>query len=97
MFQSTNLTESVYTLLSLLPRFNHLTPRKILPYNGIYIFYERGETIGTTDRIVRVGIKWRIESYCQLFALSSKLQIGRHFSNGSTGTPPIKQGSYKSL
>lgn len=55
MSQNNHLTESLYTLLQPLPRFNHLTPRNLLPPNGIYIFFENQETIGTTDRIVRVG------------------------------------------
>ncbi|MHB8132538.1 MAG: hypothetical protein ACYDEX_26585 [Mobilitalea sp.] len=49
------LTKSLYTILQPLPRFNHETPKRNLPVNGIYIFFERSETIGTIDRIVRVG------------------------------------------
>ena len=54
-----NLTEEIYKLLLNLPRHNYLTPTKNLPPNGIYVFYERGETWlldgRETDRIVRIG------------------------------------------
>src|SRR5215213_2216752 len=50
---------SLYAALIQLPRRDHHTPPRELPPNGIYAFFERGETIpwpgGTTDRIVRVG------------------------------------------
>ena len=53
------LTKDVYGLLSRLPRCDYRTARDQLPYNGIYVFHERGEVAqlhGTaTDRIVRIG------------------------------------------
>ena len=53
------ITIEVYSMLSRLPKHNHHTPKKELPVNGIYIFYEKGEicSLGEskTDRIVRVG------------------------------------------
>jgi len=49
----------VYALIGLLPRLDHQTPRRQLPRNGIYLFFEKGESAShldtVTDRIVRVG------------------------------------------
>lgn len=53
-----SMIEQVYKAINLLPRYNNLTPSSDLPSNGIYIFFERGETItlsGNIDRIVRIG------------------------------------------
>jgi hypothetical protein len=53
------LTEQVHLLFGRLPRFDSSTARKSLPANGIYVFFEKGETVridgSTHDRIVRVG------------------------------------------
>lgn len=55
---SERVTE-VYRLLLALPRANHETPARKLPWNGVYVFFQRGETCQlerqTIDRIVRVG------------------------------------------
>lgn len=53
------LTEMVYELLLALPRNASATALSSLPENGIYVFFERSETIELSghvvDRIVRVG------------------------------------------
>lgn len=53
------ITKEVYKLFLGLLRHNHLTRKNALPLNGIYIFYEKGETCPLggieTDRIVRIG------------------------------------------
>ena len=36
--------DEVYNLVRQLPRFDHLTPKDKLPANGIYIFFEQGES-----------------------------------------------------
>lgn len=55
----TELTEGLYPLLYTLPRRDHRTRRVQLPENGVYLFFERGETVrcrgATMDRVVRVG------------------------------------------
>jgi len=57
--QSIQLTEELYALIGLLPRWNHQTAKMQLPQNGVYVFFERGETLqwrGTVkERMVRVG------------------------------------------
>ena len=54
------LIEAVYDLASQLPRCNCETPTKDLAANGLYLFFETGETIihrgDVSHRIVRVGI-----------------------------------------
>lgn len=49
----------IYRVVAALPRHDHLTPRRELPTDGVYLFFERGETVSldgaTVDRIVRVG------------------------------------------
>ncbi len=54
------ITEAVYDLIHLLPRRDNRTLKSELPANGIYIFFEQGETIQyrdiVTERAVRVGI-----------------------------------------
>lgn len=49
----------VHQLLADLPRFDFQTGRKDMPKNGVYVFYERGETanvgVREIDRIVRIG------------------------------------------
>lgn len=51
--------DEVYALLQNLPRFDHLTPKGELPDNGIYLFFEKGETVSwrqqQVPRVVRVG------------------------------------------
>jgi len=52
-------TDRIYALVQSLDRHNHETERALLPSNGIYFFFEKGETIrwrnATIDRIIRVG------------------------------------------
>lgn len=54
-----NKLEELYLLISPLEICNHLTERRNLPKNGIYLFFEKGEKITlkgvTQNRIVRVG------------------------------------------
>ncbi len=51
-----DLYMDIYSIISILPRFSFQTPKKILPSNGIYLFFEQGETIDNNlDRIVRIG------------------------------------------
>lgn len=53
------MTEHLYNLICKLPRYNYETPRNQLPHNGVYIFYERGQTLNinncVADKIVRIG------------------------------------------
>lgn len=53
------ITRELYHILDTLPRYNHLIPAASLPENGIYLFYESGETVELDgriiNRIVRVG------------------------------------------
>jgi len=53
------MIEAVYALIRLLPRFDHQTSRRQLPRNGVFLFFEKGETVRyfdmITDRIVRIG------------------------------------------
>jgi hypothetical protein len=52
-------TEALYALVASLPRHDHTFARADLPANGLYLFFERGETVEVNgrlfDRIVRVG------------------------------------------
>lgn len=54
------LLRDLYDLIHSLPVLDGDTPRRQLPANGLYLFFERGETseaMGYShDRIVRVGI-----------------------------------------
>lgn len=54
-----DLLSSLYSLITPLPRCNHYTARRDLPWNGIYLFFERDEEIVLDGkrypRIVRVG------------------------------------------
>ena len=51
--------DEVYDLVRQLPRFDHLTPKDRMPANGIYVFFEQGETADWrgehVPRIVRIG------------------------------------------
>ncbi len=51
------VVERIYQLVGMLPRYNGHS--KSLPKNGVYVFFEKGETIQvgnkTMDRIVNVG------------------------------------------
>lgn len=53
------MVTEVYKLFLNLPKHNHYTAKRDLPANGIYVFYEKGETCllngRETDRIVRIG------------------------------------------
>jgi hypothetical protein len=52
-------SEHVLDAISPLPRFDHATLSARLPRNGIYLFFEEGETLplpsGLANRVVRVG------------------------------------------
>lgn len=52
-------THQLYRHTLLLPRYGFETPRKTLPANGVYLFFEEGETVVIDgqhcNRIVRVG------------------------------------------
>ena len=51
-----DLCMDIYSIISILPRFSFQTPKKTLPSNGIYLFFEQGETIDNNlGRIVRIG------------------------------------------
>jgi len=52
-----DLCRRIHETVEPLPLFNKLTPRPMLPKNGIYFFYEKGEFSLETgkERIVRVG------------------------------------------
>ena len=56
---TTQLTREVYALFGSLPRMDYKTPLRELPENGLYVFYEAGESANLcgqlTDRIVRIG------------------------------------------
>ncbi len=55
-----DLTTDVYNLVAPLPRFDYAFVPSRLPPDGIYFFFEKGETIRVrglaSERIVRVGI-----------------------------------------
>ncbi len=57
--EAVTTVEPLYELVERLPHYSHGTPDVALPENGIYLFFERGETVRPTgreiDRIVRVG------------------------------------------
>ena len=50
---------AVYALVAALPRLDHCAHRDLLPANGVYLMFERGELlpsgVGAPGRIVRVG------------------------------------------
>lgn len=56
---NTQITHRIYALVQSLDRHNHETKPAALPPNGIYFFFEQGETVrwrsATIDRIVRIG------------------------------------------
>lgn len=56
---ATEKLQRVYELLALLPRYHHTAPRAELPDDGVYVFYERGQTARlddwTVDRVTRIG------------------------------------------
>ncbi len=58
-FKGNQVLDRLYALISDLPRCSAATSPALLPLNGIYFFFERGETLGAQnaglDRIVRVG------------------------------------------
>ena len=53
------ITDRIYALVQSLDRHNHKSKSAALPSNGIYFFFEQGETVrwrnATIDRIIRVG------------------------------------------
>lgn len=53
------VAEILYSQISKLPRFTHESPRSEIPPNGVYFFFERGESVTLNgcvlDRITRVG------------------------------------------
>ena len=51
-----NLVPEIYSVLKRLPRFNYFTDMRLLPDNGIYFFFEVGESnTDGLDRLVRIG------------------------------------------
>ncbi len=50
-----NICSTLHILLSQLPRLDASSDMRQLPLNGIYVFFEKGETAHRTDRIVRIG------------------------------------------
>lgn len=53
---ATSLTRELYSFQLKRPRYNYLTASSLLPKNGIYFFFEKGEVFGDgLERIVRVG------------------------------------------
>lgn len=59
MNYNVKLINRVYELLLLLPLFENKTPINQLPENGIYVFFEKGETVrlenAIENRVVRIG------------------------------------------
>lgn len=59
MRSSPDLVNRLYGCIYPLPRFNHKTEGRLLLENGLYVFFESGETVDWRDelhdRIVRVG------------------------------------------
>ena len=50
-----HLCEELHLWANALPAFSFPFDARVLPLNGIYILFERGETAHRTNRIVRVG------------------------------------------
>lgn len=77
-----NSIQRLYDLTIALPRFNSETPSKGLVRNGIYLFYETGETIAhcdqMLDRIVRVGTH-KVEN-------GFRQRVRQHFRNNKNGS-----------
>jgi hypothetical protein len=48
-------SRQIHDLLAQLPRFSAAFSALDLPKNGVYVFYEVGETFEDRDRIVRIG------------------------------------------
>lgn len=59
MLDKYELTKEIYMFIQRLLRFDYLSEGKILPENGIYLFFELGEVVQLedklVDRIVRIG------------------------------------------
>lgn len=74
------MTRRVYRALLSLPRLNHETILEQLPANGLYAFFERGETCDrdgrNVDRIVRVGTH-RVNG-------NFPKRIGQHYGNAKS-------------
>ena len=51
MLNHQDVTKAVYSLVNLLPRYDFNTPKKYLPKNGIYVFFENGESAEKGDRL----------------------------------------------
>lgn len=67
----------LYSLVAQLQRYNHLTARSVLPHNGIYLFFEKGEDLDLDGekhpRIVRVGTHIKDGNFPQ--------RIRQHYGN----------------
>lgn len=74
--------QRLYDLTMVLPRFNSETPSKHLVQNGIYLFYETGETIlhrgEEVDRIVRVGTHKSENRF--------RKRVRQHYRNNKNGS-----------
>ena len=71
------LTLELYSLQIKQPRYNHLTATRMLPRNGIYFFFEKGEKVGQgVERIVRVGTHYADERF--------RGRIRQHYGNRSS-------------
>lgn len=59
MLDKLQIVDEIYDLVQQLPRFDSQTPPEKLPENGVYFFFELGETVKwqdkVVDRLVRVG------------------------------------------
>lgn len=68
---------NLYSLIAQLQRYNHLTARSVLPHNGIYLFFEKGEDLDLDGekhpRIVRVGTHIKDGNFPQ--------RIRQHYGN----------------
>lgn len=57
--QMQHQVDGIYALLQQLPRFDYLSPKDQFPDDGIYLFFEEGETVSWRNqqvpRLVRVG------------------------------------------
>ena len=77
MIDKSQIVDEIYGLVEQLPRFDSQTPAEELPENGIYFFFERGETVKwrgkVVDRIVRVGTHMKDGRF--------KKRIRQHYGN----------------
>ncbi len=71
------LTFELYSFQIKRPRYNYLTTGRVLPKNGIYFFFEKGEKVDRdVERIVRVGTHNADERF--------RGRIRQHYGNRSS-------------